>query len=394
MLKWISSLLFMVVSFCAFAKQTICLNMIVKNESRVIQRCLDSVLPIIDYWVIVDTGSRDGTQKIIKKHLKGIPGKLYERPWKNFGENRSEAFELAKGKADYILFMDADDILKFEGKAELPLLTQDLYHMWRGSEGFSYLKPQIVKASLPWKWVGVTHEYLDNPNPYTLETLKNVKYVSCDGGASSYDPKKFLRNVALLEDGLKKEPENARYAFYLAESYRDSGQKGKAIECYQKRVNMGGWQEEVFWSLFQIATLMNDIGLPSNVVIQALENAHNYRAHRPEPLYHLADLYNKIGEYEKAYKCIKDREKLKLEYKDSLFNVDWMDEYGFLFQLSICSYYVGNYQESLEACDKLLAMERLPTYWVELTKTNRTYPLQKLQIAEKKDDKTPTASAV
>ena len=46
-------------------KKTVCLNMIVRNESSVIQRCLDSVKGFIDYWVIVDTGSIDGTQKIV-----------------------------------------------------------------------------------------------------------------------------------------------------------------------------------------------------------------------------------------------------------------------------------------------------------------------------------------
>ena len=64
--------------------KTLCLNMIVKNESHVIKRCLDSVKPIIDYWVIFDTGSTDGTQRIIQEVLKDIPGQLHERPWVNF----------------------------------------------------------------------------------------------------------------------------------------------------------------------------------------------------------------------------------------------------------------------------------------------------------------------
>jgi len=363
----------------AYAKQTICLNMIVKDESRVIQHCLDSVKSIIDYWVIVDTGSSDGTQEIIQNYLKDIPGELYQRPWKNFGENRSEAFDLAKEKGDYILFMDADDTLQFEGKIELPILTKDLYQMWRGVEGFTYIKPQIVKGNLPWKWVGVTHEYLDCPVFYTMDTLANVKYISGEGGARSLDPNKFLKNVALLEEGLIHEPNNERYVFYLAESYRDAGEKGKALERYQKRINMGGWEEEVFWSMLQIANLLRDIGVSSNIVIKAYDNAHKYRPHRPEPLYFLAELYNRNREYEKAYNCIKLREHLSdFKQKDILFNMDWMDAYGFTLQLSISAYFIEHYQESLDACDKLLKMEQIPQEWLELAKYNRSFALYKL----------------
>src|SRR5215475_3170087 len=107
---WI--LLFLSVPLSNFASVKdgrICLNMIVKNERHVIQRALASVKPFIDYWVIVDTGSFDETKELIRDSLKDIPGELHERPWKNFGHNRSEALSLARGKADYILFLDADD---------------------------------------------------------------------------------------------------------------------------------------------------------------------------------------------------------------------------------------------------------------------------------------------
>lgn len=374
------SLVILLFPFFAEAKQKICLNMIVKDESQVITRCLDSVMPVIDYWVIMDTGSKDGTQEIIKKHLKGIPGELYERPWKNFGESRSEAFDLAKGKGDYILFMDADDILEFEEGFKFPALSKDVYNMWRGTKSFSYIKPQLAKGNLPWRWVGVTHEYLDCPKPHTSAVLENVKYVSCDGGARSTGVKKFLENIKLLEDGLKKEPKNERYAFYLAESYRDAGEKGKSLECYQKRINMGGWAEEVFWSKLQIALNLRSIGVPSDITISALKDAHDYRPHRAEPIYYIAESYNQQENYSKAYECLKAQPFIpKPDQKDSLFNEDWIEQYGLLFQLSICSYYVGNYQESLDACDKLLTMERLPENWRKLTETNRTFALSKLK---------------
>ncbi len=71
--------------------KTVCLNMIVRDESPVIRRSLASVKNLIDYWVIVDTGSADDTKEIIKEFMKDVPGELHERPWVNFEHNRNEA---------------------------------------------------------------------------------------------------------------------------------------------------------------------------------------------------------------------------------------------------------------------------------------------------------------
>ena len=365
--------------------QKICLNMIVKNESKVIKRCLDSVMPLIDYWVIVDTGSDDGTQKIIKNYLKDIPGELHERPWKNFAHNRNEALKLAQAHTDtdYILFMDADDILQIDHNLSSLVLTKDLYNMWRGTHDFSYTKPQIVRANLPWKWVGVTHEYLGCDQYYQEEILDKIKYITISDGASSEDARKFHKNIELLEAGLKEEPDNNRYVFYLAESYRAAGERGKAVEWYQKAVNMKGWAEEVFWSKLQIALHLRWMGLPASVVIKGMKDAHNYRPHRVEPVYYLAEMYNELGQHEKAYAIIKVRQQIpRPAQKDSLFNEDWMEEYGLLFQLSICAFYTGHYQESLEACDKLLSKKSLPPGIRLRTEANREFPLEKLSLQE------------
>jgi glycosyltransferase involved in cell wall biosynthesis len=363
----------------AYGKQTICLNMIVKNESEVIRRCLDSVKPYIDRWVIVDTGSTDGTQEIIRNYLAEIPGELYESPWKNFGESRSEAFEFAKGKGDYILFMDADDILEFDEGFQFGELTADLYNMWRGIPGFQYLKPQLVKGDMPWKWVGVTHEYLGCDADHNDEVLTGVRYASRDDGASSHDPKKFQKNIDLLTEGLKQEPTNSRYMFYLAESYRDASESGKALEMYQKRAKMGGWDEEIFWSKFQIGEMMQRIGISPKVVLEAHKEAHAYRPHRVEPVYHMATLYNELGDHEQAYRCIKEwLASEKPKERDALFNVVWMEDYGLLFQLSICAHYVGKYQEAIEVCNRLMSIAALPESWRQQTAVNITFPLAKL----------------
>ena len=92
-------------------RPAICLNMIVRNEAHIVHEVLDAVASCITSWVIVDTGSDDGTQDVIRKHMAGlgIPGELHERPWRNYGHNRSEALRLAQGHGDYIWVMDADD---------------------------------------------------------------------------------------------------------------------------------------------------------------------------------------------------------------------------------------------------------------------------------------------
>jgi len=72
--------------------------MIVRNEAHVVKEALDSAAPYIGSWVIVDTGSDDGTQDLITSHMAdvGILGELHERPWRDFGHNRAEALTLAQ----------------------------------------------------------------------------------------------------------------------------------------------------------------------------------------------------------------------------------------------------------------------------------------------------------
>ena len=362
-------------------KKTICVNMIVKNETAVIRRCLDSVRPIIDYWVIVDTGSTDGTQDMIREHMKDVPGELFERPWKNFAHNRNEALELARGKADYILIIDADDTLRFDPSFKLPPLTKDGYRIWIEHGNTRYNRYQLIRSKSPWKWEGVLHEVLTCPPPYTQDVLENVKYVFGGDGARSQDPAKYLRDAKILEEAVKEDPSNTRYTFYLAQSYRDADLKEKSIEWYQKRIAMGGWPEEVYWSMLQVAKLKSSLKTVSEEeVIECFYRAHRYRPHRYEPIYYLAEIFNKNGRFELAYSLVKSHSFIpQPKNKDVLFTQEWIENYGLLFQVSICSYYLGHYQESLDACDTLLKMEKLPESFRSRTISNREFSRKKLE---------------
>ena len=129
-------------------KQTICLSMIVKNESHIILEVLKQVTPYISYWAISDTGSTDGTQDIIKNYFKSvnINGILAEHKWKNFGYNRTMALKLAYDKSDYVWIIDADDMIVGNLKFPEPMIA-DAYNLKYGLN-FTYDRLQILKNTI------------------------------------------------------------------------------------------------------------------------------------------------------------------------------------------------------------------------------------------------------
>lgn len=360
----------------ASEKPKVCLNMIVKNESQVIERCLGSVKPLIDYWVIVDTGSTDGTQKIIQEFMKDIPGELHERPWVNFGHNRNEALDLAKPKADFILTLDADEYLKYDPSYRLPELTHNAYCIKCHYDGVGFARAHLVKSTPDLSWKGVIHEYLDIPNFKGYAILKDIDNISTSEGARSRDPAKVLRDAMLLEDELKRDPKNTRLQFYLAQSYRAHGDKQMALVNYKKRARMGGDDQEMYESLLNIVLLERDLGSSDEVYRDGLLKLFRTRPSRVEPLYYLSTFYRLKGDHQLAY--LFARLGLSAPPTTDFVNVrEWISDYGLLFELSIASYWVGDYDMSLKACDDLLKMTNLPISFKDQTFTNREFSLAK-----------------
>ena len=344
---------------------TICLNMIVKNEAPVIRRCIDSVRPLIDSWVIVDTGSTDGTQDIIRAALADLPGALHERPWHNFAHNRSEALELARGHADYSLIIDADDYLELGGLQTLDL-ARDCYSLVIRDPPLSYPRKQLVNNRQHWFYRGVLHEFLECDEPHSSGHLDLAMRRNHDG-ARRRDPGTYGRDVTVLREALAAETDPfliRRYTFYLAQSYRDAGRLDLAIAHYLDRAQLGGWQEEVFISLYQVAKLKQRLGHPGPDIVAAFEAADAATSTRAEALHGAARQCRIDARHADGYAFAK-RGLERPQPDGALFVEPLIYRYGLLDEIAVTSSWLGKYAESHEACMKILAGGHLPSDQLE-----------------------------
>ena len=357
------------------AGQTVCLCMIVKNESRVIERCLASVRPIIDAWAIVDTGSTDGTQDIVRGALADLPGELVERPWVDFGHNRSEALVLARGRADYVLVIDADEVLETDDGFELPKLVADVYTAEVSYSGCTYLRRQLLADALPWRYEGVLHEYVTCEEAHHEEFLARMRTIVHTDGARSGDPHKFRRDAIVLEQAVLDEPDNSRYAFYLAQSYRDCGDVELALRWYRKRVAMGGWPEEVWFSLYQIAALQEQAGTPWPEVLDAYLRAYARDPSRAEPLYRVALHHQACGEPQLAMLYLDPAAALPLPPPSALFVERPLYEIHIPLEHAVAAFYMGDHERAIATNNALLRAPVLPAELVDHVISNRRFSL-------------------
>ena len=350
---------------------TIALAMIVRDEAEVIGRCIESVRERIDYWVICDTGSTDATREIVRDALAGVPGELHQRKWVDFGHNRTELLKLARGKADYLLLLDADMTVSVNGV--LPVLSADSY-MLRFDEDPGYWLECLIDGARRWWSQGSTHEHIATDGPHTVRNLREIVVEHHHDGSSR--PQKLTRDKQLLEADLQREPENPRTVFYLAQTYRDLGEHDRALDLYGKRTKLGGWEEEVFYALYQVGVLRAALG-QWPAAMTALIAAWEYRPARVEPLYELAGRLRRRGEYQTAYLLAKQGLSAPRP-ADHLFVERWIYEWGLLFEYSIAAYWAGDPHAALRACDRLLDCVRLPESYREQTLENREHCLRAL----------------
>ena len=286
----------------------IILNLMIKNESKIIERCIGRALEHVDAVSILDTGSTDNTVEVCNTFLKasGKPFKVSVKPFKNFGYNRTVSFQKARelckelgwdANMTYAMAVDADMIIKPSPAFKDYKLTVPGYNVIQQNSALKYYNNRFMRCSYDWKCVGSTHEYWSgDPTekiPFEVFYIDDVN----DGGCKA---DKFERDVRLLTEDLKTDPNNGRTHFYLAQSYKDSGKTKEAIQHYKQRIKIGGWFEEVWYSHYQIGKCYEILNQPEKYESWMLK-AFKFHPHRAEPLYNLTRYFKDKYEHYKAY---------------------------------------------------------------------------------------------
>lgn len=395
---------------------TTCLVAIVKNESHVIERCLKSVIPYIDYWIIVDTGSKDDTREKIRTLLKDIPGELHEDEWVHFAHNRTLAIQRARGKADWLLMMDADHV--WHGK--LPDgLDADGYNIEHRYSGMVYHIPILMRGDKEWHYECPIHETIVGKDTGTFGYIVPGPYVTVfPEGARSKDPEKFEKDAAVLLKHVAQFPDDPRPTYYLAQSYLNAAErfvkeslphkdtvaalevervkaevagefdKAKQIAAaigvekmliavleakmrplmeqarkwYARRTQMdNGWWEERWHARFRLAQTGEHLDLDFPTLLAEFLSAYQEHPGRAEPLVVLAKAARTRQFYSIATMCA--RQAMAIQKPSAGLFVesqyyDWLAHDEF----SVSCFYQGDPQEGLKVARRLLISPTLPNH--------------------------------
>lgn len=334
--------------------------MMVRDESPIIDRCLRSVLPHIDSWLVIDTGSVDDTAGHVADVLGGIPGQLLHRPWRNFAHNRTELLALARNRADWLLLVDADMVVECDGDLRQHVQEQTDVDAWLTAVSvgdLEYAMPYLVRGDRRWRYVGVTHEYLDTRGRWT-QRLRELQFRNLADGHSRAD--KHRRDRQLLEAENADRPDDPRTLFFLGQTCRGMGDIDAALGYYRRRVGLGGHDEETFYAQYQIGIL--EIDRDWDIAVAELVRSSEMRPTRAEPLFRLAVGHRRRGQWSEAYASAERGMALPRPTDEVLFMSPWIYHWGLRFERSMSAPHVGRVDQAIADTELLLADPDFPRH--------------------------------
>lgn len=352
-----------------------------KNEEHCLGKTLDCVKDYVDYVVVADNGSTDGTFDIVRNYFKdtGIPGAWHIDKWYGFDKNKTLMMSYVKDKTDYVIHLDADDFFQGNFKFDFVDVGKDCYRIVNKRGGSNYKCSIIYDNRLTWRFCGVAHTIIkasERPNAMSIgEFTEEVAWIDNAGtGARALDPEKFLGDAKRLSkqywDTLINDPDNlnSRSVFYCAQSYLDQGGKYivNSLQWYKKYLTLRNtWFEEEYESLLSIARIKLALNnLPEyeykftfEEIEQDFLTAINTCNGRAEAYHRLGKLYNQNKMFNKSYDILSKAKKINIqEAKDtySLFIID--HEYGDWNndELSVACYWLGKTEEGIKLIEDVI----------------------------------------
>ncbi len=364
---------------------TIGLCMIVKNEAGIIEQCLEDARPVVDYVLIEDTGSTDGTQDVVRRYLERneLHGEVFDAPWQDFGHNRTLALARMRARTDidYALILDADDRIVpedgFDPIAFRSSLNADLYQVWIVDHPLRYLRPQICNNRREFHYRGVLHEFITGPpEGFSTRRAEGLHIVrNARKGARARDPETSHADATLLEQALASETDpgmRARYLFHLGHAWRACGRLREAADAYAQRAELGGWDEEVWYARLVEARCRLSLG-DEDAFRRIALLAYNLRPHRAEPLYDLAKFHRERGQFETSALFCEAGLALPMPDKDILFIDDFIYQVGLPGEYAVAAHHSrdrARRERGAAACNRVALRRDIPVSPRSLARSN------------------------
>lgn len=362
---------------------TISLAMIVKDEEQTIEHCLNSVLQIADEIIIVDTGSTDRTKELCLKYTD----KVYDFKWINdFSAARNYSYSLAT--KDYILWLDADDILLPEDIIKFMELKKNLskgihvvmmkYATGYDDEGniiFSYYRERLTKRECKFKWKEPVHEHLEaGGRIYNSDiVITHTKPCSSDDNNT--------RNIEIYESQIKNGTSlSPRGTYYYARELKEHERYEEAIEQFKSFLDSGlGWIEDNINSCNELGKCYLELDQPQKA-LESYFRSFVYDRPRAELCCQIGYFYQKKEDYKSAafwFELI-----LTLEKPSDIWGFIQHECWDYIpfIECAVCYDRLGDYIRAQEFNDRALLVQPNSTSALK----NRNYLKAKIEQESKR----------
>ncbi len=323
--------------------------MIVKNEEGVLERCLSSVQGLVDEIIIVDTGSTDNTKLVARK----FTDKIFDFKWEDdFSKARNFAFQFAS--SDYIMWLDADDVVPPESLKKLINLKEEIdgsvdVYMLKYNTSFdefnnpifSFYRERIMKNDGTFVWNGFIHE--------AIAPHGEIRYCDIAIEHRKDRPSDSWRNLNIYRKHIKRgEKLSARESYYYSrELFYHEYYKKCIAQLNRTLLYEDLWIEDRLGAIILKATCLQILKKYKQSRIE-LFKSFEFAAPRAKALCMIGDSFLEENKYlQAAYWYESSMNQVEEKEKNSFIEKDYFDYYPAL-NLCVCYFYLNNLKKAEE----------------------------------------------